>query len=1743
MTLQEIFNILEKNISDNGGTLKLSSTLIPSPGITKIFNEYLLNKDLEVLKAVPVLNAESVTVTGEGNSLIFFKTTIDALTFTVDDAQVPSMSVHAEAIIKDKDGWTFGESFPVLRYTNWGGFFDPADKDKKKWIQKLFYESAEFFLSEDGLSFTGMLLLKDNLEPLSVLFKGNDKVKLQGDITLNKGEDGYKVTVDTVMPETFLRADIGDVELPLDSFSFRLSFGLKASAHIIKKGKELGRPGASLEILIQSTIPVNNEELGIAIGVGTIADALTMRMVLPESTEIGMPELISLANNSNVLAVMPSNIPIIDAFVLKDWQLTFNTKEKTISQIAIAVATRESFEWALIPNVIAIKYLGFWLGVTYFNKKIEPSLTIDGTIGLGTDAAIRFDVSATFPGFVFTGALDPETPVDLRPILVDLLGKTIGESLPDTLQLGVLEISIDPKNTTYSLAAALTTDLQIPVVLTTIVVRAVIFNIDYVAGQATGSIEGQFNVGKSEDSPAFSVIAAYAGAEEGWTFTGALMDGSKIKLKEIIDQYLPEEYHQFNIFNITITALSASFTKKEKPTYEFLLTAEWLLDLGLADTFDIAATVKVAYDSSKVVGKQYEGYIEGSLEFGNIKMGARVDFKEGNKDYTFYLNAFQAKLTKNPEGDSIICFSVTDETSLGDVITLLVNAATGEDITLPSPWNVLNNIKLKNFGFSFNITKKKIGLSYKANINFGFIQIEEITLFYTYGGAKPIVEFAITQGKFLGGAKPLPEPWNVLDPSKAPEVPGKGPKVFQLDFLGMGQHVSLKTGLNPNSVSEAVGFLKAGFEKKTLLVAAADNSPIGQTGLRFNSNSNWLIGTEFVILETFRLGIVFFDPDVYGLAIYVDGAKAKVFQGLKFEILYKKVTDTVGVYQIYFKLPDTIRQIDFGSVSVTLPSIRLYIYTNGDFKVDLGFPVKDNFSESFGLQMLPFVGAGGFYIGVLSAATATTIPQTTKGNFSPVIVFGIGLRVGIGKEINKGIMKAGLSLTVQGILEGTFAQYNAFKGSGTEDEVYYYIIGKIAIVGHLYGEINFAIISAELDIRVYISARVVLEAHEPILLSFEAGVSVSLKVKINLGIFSFSISLSFSATIRESFTIGRPTDKPWDKSLSMPFRRPALRALDTNEECKMLPLMNWRPIAPEAKLGLPMLYVPQMSVATTKEDPNQKPRMTAMLYLETSVDVPLAKLRSANAVGLDEDYPFTKFAKGVFLWVLGAFINKTDQPIPVDTIMNTTIEAKNLTEILCYFNVKDQLQPFAAEKIIEFMEHYLDITITVPPRIITEDDKQVSIFPMLPMLSFKTPAGTIYFDDEKAKYLYDEQQLSLIRELFRELSVRAAGNRSQNAPGAGNSEKQSLATYMFVDYVALLAKEAVQRASDRMAELVIPAPEGKSLNDIVNENPHYGITAQEIAFSNRTRPLSSGVGLRLTGVQYTVKEGDTLDSISHRLNIQKQELLQMNSFTRAVNPNPCAPAVLWKEELQTHVLDENKLLIAGSRLTLPVILHTTSANRADNLLSVANQYAVSVHSLITENVDVPDLFPTGKNIRVPFVESIVIKDLIKAMDEKFDFEHMAGLSANMMLQGLRVPVPEADSKIGKPEALYVVTGQEIDAAALQTDEALSLELETALPWLNLGTAGGTSVPFTLVQEDIDTMQSLAATTLTPQIVSLHAIDLYEIQAKKYTLPSHIEWQSSQAITLVNGSNHFAQTIDPSIWAFKNNLRSLISGAN
>jgi hypothetical protein len=224
--------------------------------------------------------------------------------------------------------------------------------------------------------------------------------------------------------------------------------------------------------------------------------------------------------------------------------------------------------------------------------------------------------------------------------------------------------------------------------------------------------------------------------------------------------------------------------------------------------------------------------------------------------------------------------------------------------------------------------------------------------------------------------------------------------------------------------------------------------------------------------------------------------------------------------------------------TLTLPTFGIDVYTNGDFEVDIGFPWLENFARSFGIEAIvppgiPVTGAGGFYFGKLSSASTDRVPAATDGWFNPVLVFGFGAQIGLGKSIEAGILRAGFSLTVFGIIEGVLARWLPYDGSAPnsrkqdlQDGYYFSLTGSVGAIGKLYGTVDFAIIKADVNLELKIKLQIVLASFQPIPISVAVSVVVSVSVKINLGLFKITIDLSFSMMLKMTFVLENPWGNP-----------------------------------------------------------------------------------------------------------------------------------------------------------------------------------------------------------------------------------------------------------------------------------------------------------------------------------------------------------------------------------------------------------------------------------------------------------------------------------------------------------------------------------------------------------------------------------------------------------------------------------------
>ena len=1033
-------------------------------------------------------------------------------------------------------GWTFAATYPPLAETDVGqlAFTSPA------WVLESAASdgSGRYAGGVRGLNFSGTLDARNSPSLAEVAWLFSARLHVTG--ALANWSDPQRTA-----PTMTLLTELGDTSTTIGSVT--LATQLQASVSYVTG---TGEPVLTAEVV-----------LGGQVRIGTGPDAFTLLMTMPVVPE---PPLLSLAVNANqalaslaalagvaggtaVGNLIPVQYPITRLLRLDDFVVVIAPQARELVSLSLGVtllpsqpAPIEPFStrlalgpppgqalavpdddepkpvtWVIIPpNLLAISDVQVRLLIT---NPLSPSLDniavrIGGTFWIANFYPITIEV--LLPDVEISAFLIPGYTIPLADII-----EHYGFDLPPGFELDITELSMvaNPSYRTFDFILDLEGEVQLIKVSDDVQLTLTGISTELSLSQVGFACQfiGYANFAGIVDFALLARKEADAGA--GWTFGGAITH--EFSVGELIGKVTGWAGVPGFLNDMSVTVFAVTYQTAR---------GEMSLDAGLRWLFkdaNVQIDLLFSLASSAVTeagGKTYRGSLAGRFKFLNMQLELGYAFDQAKHTNTYSLKFGELMVSySNPDtqGKKVLLINFGNVT-LGDIVSYLIKLADpAASSALSAPWSALNSISLSNLSIIVNFTDNFIQVDYAAKVNLGFISIDNVGLRYyrNYGSGR--VEFLLA-GEFLGQSygKENPLAWNAIG-GQPPAVPGAGNKLLDLRYAGIGQHVTLDaTGLTT---------VKAVIEAMRKTVVPLNNTaknPLDQVGgLRFDSGANWMFGASFTLLQTFAINAVFLDPVVYGLRIDVDGPRGDIFQGLAFEILYRKVTDSVGVYHIELKLPDAFRHLEFGSVSVTLPVVALDIYTNGNFRIDFGFPPSlQDWSRSFSVQVFPFLGYGGFYFAVLNGETSTRLPAIDNGRFDPSIEFGFALSVGVGKTISIGPLSAGVSVTVAGMVQGAIAWFNPADAS-TPKAVYYWLQGTVALTGHVYGIVDFFVIKATLDLMVFASITLTIECYQPILISMTAGV----QVKLSLKILFITLHFSFSATISMSFTIGSPSTPPW----------------------------------------------------------------------------------------------------------------------------------------------------------------------------------------------------------------------------------------------------------------------------------------------------------------------------------------------------------------------------------------------------------------------------------------------------------------------------------------------------------------------------------------------------------------------------------------------------------------------------------------
>ncbi|OYY91519.1 MAG: hypothetical protein B7Y45_02885 [Sphingomonas sp. 28-66-16] len=453
---------------------------------------------------------------------------------------------------------------------------------------------------------------------------------------------------------------------------------------------------------------------------------------------------------------------------------------------------------------------------------------------------------------------------------------------------------------------------------------------------------------------------------------------------------------------------------------------------------------------------------------------------------------------------------------------------------------------------------------------------------------------------------------------------GEG-SAFELVYLGLGQRVGPSKDDTPTNFADFMTFMTTDFWD------AIENKEYDKV---YHPDGQWLALTNFKLLKIVEVGFVFYDTTpFYSLTLNVE----KLFN---FEITYTKISDSIGLFYAEFALPDSLRTYQVGAASLTLPSIGVSVYTNGNWKLDVGFPANDDWSKSFRVEAMagpvPVTGSGGFYIASLSSATTDVF----VADYASILAFGFAARLGVGKNFVSGPLKAGVSVTFFGIIQGAVGYHNSITGDLFKKPDALALSGQFGIIGEIYGSIDFIIIKASVNVRLQASIGIVLK-YEPaagndgsILLYIEASVSVSVSVEIGLGFFSITISFSFNASFRFDWQLAGPSQNAARLEHHRSLRAARMMAL-ASEAITVLPLI------PGFTTALPIWFTPEGTAVFADSSTAGAPWVVTSLALQYD-PAPPASTTYASFM------PFEKVTAQLVTWVLGQATQKGGWNYSVD---------------------------------------------------------------------------------------------------------------------------------------------------------------------------------------------------------------------------------------------------------------------------------------------------------------------------------------------------------------------------------------------------------------------------------------------------------------------------------------------------------------
>jgi hypothetical protein len=634
----------------------------------------------------------------------------------------------------------------------------------------------------------------------------------------------------------------------------------------------------------------------------------------------------------------------------------------------------------------------------------------------------------------------------------------------------------------------------------------------------------------------------------------------------------------------------------------------------------------------------------------------------------------------------------------------------------------------------------------------------------------------------------------------------KKPPLFQVCYVGLGQR------FGPTANMDKPDPIRSMFDElRNNLTSNNPQEVLKKVATYYDANRGWFIAAD-IIVQGWRVRFVFNDPVLYGLEITCN---ANQFKGLLIEILYQKLGPHLGVYYGALQLPESMRTIQFEYGSVTIPSFRIWIYTNGDFKVAVGWPLGEN---SIGVQVLVFTGGGGFYFAKLRSGDNPQNPKQlpavsgerapAEPDYNPILAFGLGMWLGLGRSIHAGVLSAEVSLTLQGTFQGIIAWKSPSddqSASLSNPPDYYWFAATVGIVGVLQGEVDLTVISAGILVRLSVITGIAFEREYGTEVTVTASVYVEAHVKIVFVKISihFRKSFSFGFTLISSpqgyASIDGPINPSFQGVVPKELPEKALELPRLEEYIDPGAIQQY--LASNDDITLDVYFLLQPSGVYTES--GGALNGVAMLL----VPVPNADESPRAASDDDDQSSLAKFYIAYAKWLLRTYSPEQHRWQEVVTALRGANGSKP-------DDFDEQLVRFICDEIV-FLLHPIDLTQTA-------SEIHMAVFPMFAELQMAYSGSDTPIDF--AECTTPPNYSAAVRKYFEQLSLNGLmGNPSPTQLPKSLPVVEllgpSVTQFMFFDYFLMIGRDLAGYLADRQSKVklrpgtavseAIPLPDAK----------------------------------------------------------------------------------------------------------------------------------------------------------------------------------------------------------------------------------------------------------------------------------------------------------------------------------------------